>query len=43
MWRCILFGGILGLILGLIGGVVVVIIGKPELGGVVGQWHSLKI
>ena len=36
VWRCMIFSMVLGAILGAIGGVVIVIIGRPELAGVVG-------
>ena len=35
-WRCVVFSAILGFVLGGIGGFVVGIMGKPELGGSVG-------
>ncbi|WP_286695522.1 hypothetical protein [Spongiibacter sp. UBA1325] len=36
IWRCILFSMILGFILGFLGGVVVALIGRQELGAMVG-------
>ena len=36
IWRCTVFAMILGLVLGFIGGIVVALIGKPELGAAVG-------
>ena len=36
IWRCILISMVVGFILGVIGGVVVGVMGKPDLGAMVG-------
>lgn len=36
-WRCLLFSMIVGAILGLIGGIIVGLAGRPDLGGQVGS------
>ncbi|MBT8119776.1 MAG: hypothetical protein KJN89_08665 [Gammaproteobacteria bacterium] len=36
VWRCILISMVVGFILGAIGGVIVGVMGKPDMGGIVG-------
>lgn len=36
IWRCTVYAMILGFVLGFIGGVIVALMGKPELGAAVG-------
>lgn len=36
IWRCMVFSMLVGLVLGVIGGVVVGVMGKPDMGGMVG-------
>lgn len=36
VWRCAVFSMLLGFVLGIIGGIVVGVMGKPEIGGMVG-------
>jgi hypothetical protein len=36
VWRCGLYGGLLGLLLGFVGGVVVALMGRPDLSALVG-------
>ena len=36
IWRCMVFSMLVGLVLGVIGGVIVGVMGKPDMGGMVG-------